>query len=250
MRTSLDRLGAVLAGAAALVFLGGVGGAVAGSLLTGADIKDQSIRARDIAAGGVASSEVRDGSVLGSDVAAGGMSGRQLRDGSVALADLSAAVRTELSEHAQDGTDGVAQLESDGPAPSVTQLKDFPGNGENSTSTWTVGPGANFHTSWVACPAGKAALGGGFSRDTASTTASKGLQVVTSAPAQIDTTADDDPTTPTDERVVSLTGGYVAIEGDTARSFVPNGWVVEGFNNGNTDLIVRPWVVCAAVNNQ
>ncbi len=247
MRTSLGRLCAVLAGATALVLLGSVGGAVAGSLLTGADIKDQSIRARDIAAGGVASSELRDGSVLGFDVAAGTVSGRQLLNGTVGLPDLSAAVHGELAERAQDGTDGVARLESDGARPGMTQLKDFPGNGENSTGVWTAGRVADFHTSWVTCPDGKAALGGGFSRDTANATALKGLQVVTSAPAQINTSTADDPLTPTDERVVSMNGGYTPVEGDAAGSFVPNGWVVEGFNNGNTDLVVRPWVVCAAV---
>jgi len=67
--------------------------------------------------------------------------------------------------------------------------------------------------------------------------------VVTSSPAQIDPGIEDDPATAADERIV-----HTPIEGDAAGSFVPNGWLVEGFNTGNTDLIVQPWVICAAVN--
>jgi hypothetical protein len=224
MPTSVGRVGAVTAGASILVLLGGVGGAVAGSMVTSATIKNETIQARDIAPGGVTRSEVRDGTL-----------GR---------ADLSTRVQSELAQRAQDGTDGVAGLESDGARPGATQLSEFPGNGANSTAVWTAGPAGQFHTSWVACPAGKTALGGGYSRDTDTGAAVRGLQVVTSSPAQIDPTVEDNPNTAADERVV-----YTPITGDPAGSFVPNGWLVEGFNNGNTDLIVRPWVICAAVNN-
>lgn len=123
-------------------------------------------------------------------------------------------------------------------------MSDTPGNGANSTEVWAAGPNAGFHRSWVACPEGKTALGGGYSRDTETGAAVKGLQVVTSSPAQIDPTIKDEPATEADERLV-----HIPIEGDAAGSFVPNGWLVEGFNNGNADLIVRPWVICAAVND-
>ena len=224
---ALGRVGAVMAGASVLVILGGVGGAVAGTLITSANIADETIKARDIGPGAVTRSEVRDGSL--------------------GVGELSTRVQTELAQHAQNGTngtDGVAGLESDGARPGATQLADNPGQGANSTEVWTAGPASAFHTSWVACPEGKTALGGGFSRDTETGAAVKGLQVVTSSPAQIDPTLTDDPATPADERIV-----YTPIEGDAAGSFVPNGWIVEGFNNANTDLIVRPWVICATVNN-
>lgn len=227
MHIGLGRVGAVAVGASVLVILGGVGGAVAGTLITSANIQDQTIKARDIGPGAVTRSEVRDGSL--------------------GVGDLSTFVQSELAKQPQngtDGTDGVAGLESDGARPGATQLADNPGQGANSTEVWTAGPASTFHTSWVACPDGKTALGGGFSRDTETGAAVKGLQVVTSSPAQIDTTIEDDPNTAADERVV-----YTPIEGDAAGSFVPNGWIVEGFNNGNTDLIVRPWVICAAVSN-
>ena len=153
-------------------------------------------------------------------------------------------VQTELAQQAQDGTDGVAGLESDGPRPGATQLAEFPGNGANSTEIWTAGPAGAFHTSWVSCPEGKTALGGGFSRDSQGGAEVRGLQVVTSSPAQIDPSLEDDPNTAADERIV-----YTPIAGDAAGSFVPNGWLVEGFNTGNTDLIVQPWVICGAVTN-
>jgi hypothetical protein len=227
MHLALTRVGAVAAGAIVLVILGGVGGAVATTLITSANIADETIRSRDIGPGAVTRSEVRDGSL--------------------GVGDLSRFVQTELARQAQDGTDGtdgVAGLESDGARPGATQLSDNPGNGANSTAVWTAGPAATFHTSWVACPEGKTALGGGFSRDADTGAAVKGLQVVTSSPAQIDPSLEDDPATAADERIV-----YTPISGDAAGSFVPNGWLVEGFNNGNTDLIVRPWVICAAVTN-
>ena len=100
------------------------------------------------------------------------------------------------------------------------------------------GPAGAFHSSWVVCPDGKAALGGGFRPDPATGSAVKGLQVVSSAPAQIDPTVEDDPSPPADERVLPLEAGGS-----------PNGWLVTGFNNGNTDLTVEPWVLCAAVSN-
>jgi hypothetical protein len=101
--------------------------------------------------------------------------------------------------------------------------------------------GVKLQQSWVRCADGKVAIGGGFSRADEAVSSLKGLQIVSSNPAQI--TADGE--------IVSLTGGagFTPIAGDAAGSFVPNGWVVEGFNNNATgvDLIVRPWVVCATV---
>jgi hypothetical protein len=244
-RFSVSRAAILVVAVAGLVALGGAGGAVSASLVTSAQIKDQTIQARDIAAGGVSTSETRDRSLRGVDVADGTLGRRQLRDGSIGVDDLSGFVQGELAKQGQDGadgvdgTDGVTELEADGPYPGATQLGDFPGNGRNSTQVWAAGPQHPLQSSWVMCPDGKAAIGGGFSRADEGAAAFRGLQVVTSSPAQIDA----------EGNVVSVTGGYTAIEGDAVGSFVPNGWLVEGFNNGNADLIVRPWVICAAVND-
>ena len=111
----------------------------------------------------------------------------------------------------------------------------------NSTATWLGDGGVMLQQSWVRCADGKVALGGGFSHADEAVSPFKGLQIVSSNPAQI--TAEGE--------VVSLTGGtgFTPITGDAAGAFQPNGWLVEGFNNNPTgvDLIVRPWVVCATV---
>jgi hypothetical protein len=62
------RVTPVVAGAAILVALGGVGGAFAGQLVTSAQIKDQTIQSRDIDAGAVSSSEIRNGGILLGDL--------------------------------------------------------------------------------------------------------------------------------------------------------------------------------------
>src|SRR5262245_45118668 len=63
MPIALGRVGAVVAGASVLVILGGAGGAIAGSLITSANIKDETIKARDIGPDAVTRSEVRNGAL-------------------------------------------------------------------------------------------------------------------------------------------------------------------------------------------
>ena len=63
MQLHKNRLFIVGSAAAVLVTLGGVGGAVAGNMITSAQIQNQTIRSVDIGAGGVGSSELRNGSV-------------------------------------------------------------------------------------------------------------------------------------------------------------------------------------------
>jgi hypothetical protein len=79
------------------------------------------------------------------------------------------------------------------------------------------------------------ALGGGFGDNDGGN--QDKLNIVTSSPVQID------------PKTLEIT--YSPIEGDTAGSFVPNGWLVEGFYGGPEvppdGIIVRPWVVCAEV---
>ena len=104
----------------------------------------------------------------------------------------------------------------------------------NSTAMWLGDSGATLQQSWVRCADGKVAIGGGFSRADEAVSAFKELQIVSSIPAQI-----------TNDGTLA----YTPIAGDAAGAFVPNGWLVEGFNNNATgvDLVVRPWVVCATV---
>lgn len=136
------------------------------------------------------------------------------------------------------GPPGLANVSTDGPYPGApVNLQDVVGDGRmNSTEAWTGDGGASLQQSWVRCADGKVALGGGFGFDGG--VSESQLEVVTSSPAQITKEGE----------VVSLTGGagFTPVAGDPAGSFVPNGWLVQGFNTeASGSLIVRPWVVCA-----
>ena len=120
------------------------------------------------------------------------------------------------------------RLEADGPYPGLTQLN----QGANSTDLWVADGGATLQRSWVKCPAGKNATGGGFGQWDYAADVVKNLQIVTSVPATI-----------RHGEIVDT-----PIPGDADQSIKPNGWLVEGFNNGSTtDVSVRPWVVCAVM---
>ncbi|MFZ0323171.1 MAG: hypothetical protein WAN48_03445 [Actinomycetes bacterium] len=197
-----SRTAAVVAAAAVVVSLGGVGSAVAAGTIGSGDIRNGAVHSVDIA----------DQNVLKVDVG----------PNAVGYSELTGDVASDIK------TGAVRQLESDGHYPGVTHLD----NGDNSMAKWTADEGATLQSSWVMCAPGKTAIGGGFSRADEGVAAYRDLQIVTSRPAQ-------------------FKGGeevYNAIAGDPDGSFVPNAWLVEGFNNAvSGDVIVRPWVVCAAI---
>ena len=147
----------------------------------------------------------------------------------------------DKGDKGEHGAPGLANVSTDGPYPGVLELQQVVSDGRmNSTALWSGDEGATLQQSWVRCANGKAALGGGFNTDGAGIAALKGLQIVSSIPAQITATGE----------VVSQTGGsgFTPVAGDPATSFVPNGWLVEGFNtNATGTFVVRPWVVCAKV---
>ncbi|MPY99722.1 MAG: hypothetical protein GEU97_17350 [Actinophytocola sp.] len=197
---------AVLGGALVLLLSGGT--AVAAGHIGTDDIRDYSITKQKMKRDSVGSWEAKDRSLTGGD----------LRLESVGQRVFTPRVRELLNQT------GIKNLESDGPYPGVTQLEE----GSNSTDKWAAD--GTFQSSWVKCAEGKTAIGGGFSRADEGPEAYKGLNIVTSQPVQIE---NGDPT------------AYNPIEGDADGSYVPNGWLVEGFNDGTTELIVRPHVVCA-----
>ena len=197
-----SRTAAVVAAAAVVVSLGGVGSAVAAGTIGSSDIRNGAVRSVDIA----------DQDVLKVDVGPNAVGYSEL------TGDVVSDIKTGTLRH----------LESDGPYPGVTHLD----NGDNSTALWAADEGATLQSSWVMCAPGKTAIGGGFSRADEGVAAYRDLQIVSSRPAQ-------------------FKGGkevYDAIAGDPDGSFVPNAWLVEGFNNAvSGDVVVRPWVVCAAI---
>lgn len=210
-----NRITAVVAGAAVIATLGSTA-AFAANTITGDDVQDGTLTPRDF------NKNVQ--------TYFGNLNMRAFEN-SKSLGEL-AKDGNGLEDRVTDlenADPAFADLESDGPYPGATELQD----GDNSTAKWVVDEGANLQQSWVMCAPGKTAVGGGFSRADEGAAAIKGLQIVTSQPVQV---VDGNPQ------------AYTPIEGDVDGSYVPNGWLVEGFNNGATELIVRPHVICATVN--
>ena len=166
---------------------------------------------------------------IGGAVAANTIGSKDIRDGAVHTVDLhnqavtgaklSPGVSAQLRHH----------LEADGVYPGLLDLQ----QGDQSHLIWKGDGGATLQTSWVKCAPGKLVTGGGFSHADEAPSAFKNLQIVSSRP-----------TTIRNHQVDDAAG---VIKGDPDGSIRPNGWLVEGFNNGTTDLVVRPWDVCAVM---
>jgi hypothetical protein len=102
--------------------------------------------------------------------------------------------------------------------------------GAGYKNSWVGDGGATLQTARGECPAGQYAIGGGFSTwggDKDLGGDNKNIQITVSAPY--------------------FEGNYVPV--DEGGDFRPTEWVIKGYNNGNTDQIVRPWVVCANASN-
>jgi hypothetical protein len=228
MLNTIKRHGFKVAGAVAVVGLLSVGGAQAvdgerSNTVGSAIIKDGSIKQRDVAPNFLAL--IKRGAQDGRD----GVDGQDGRDGIDGEdgEDGAPGAPGAPGKDGKDGKDGVSGLESDGPYPGSTELQE----GDNSTTAWAND--GTLQRAWVQCPTGKAAIGGGFSRHEGSAaTAYQQVDIVTSQPAQFANGAEV----------------YQPIAGDVDGSFVPNAWLIEGFNNSGQTLIVRPHVVCAAIN--
>jgi hypothetical protein len=133
------------------------------------------------------------------------------------------------------GPPGLSNVETDGPYPGgdIPPLNSDAA-GYQSISKWANG--GTVQQSWVVCPVGKVALGGGFGPNgdlsTAPNDSSGDVKIISSAPVEFSEDA-------------SGTWNYQPIDGEG--SFVPNGWLVQGFNNSAQPVVVRPWVICATV---
>lgn len=218
--------------------------ATAATLITGKDIKDGTITAQDIKRGSISSSRLARG--LREQLQQVGAQGGQGATGAKGdpgaqgpKGDTGAPGRDGFGQQGpkgDKGDKGLTHLESDGPYPGATDLGSIPGEGDNSDALWKND--GTRQTSWVMCPPGKKALGGGFHvAADAGDAAAKAIQVAVSEPTQVKNgkTVYDDPAV------------YEPIPGDAAMSIRPNGWIVQGFNTGASDVVVRPWVVCAEV---
>jgi hypothetical protein len=164
---------------------------------------------------------------VGGAVAANTVGSSDIRDGAVHTVDIHDHAVTSAKLAPEVLGRFMQRLEADGPYPGYTHLK----QGDNSDKLWVGDSGATLQQSWVQCAPDKTALGGGFGMWDYGPETVKSLQIVTSVPATIK-----------DGQIVDT-----PIKGDVDQSIKPNGWLVEGFNNGTTDVSVRPWVVCALV---
>ena len=267
-----------------------VGTAATGSvqtLITGTDIKDESIGSNDIRPGAIQSHDIKNGSIAQIDLsrillttlqgatgaqgakgdtgAAGaqgakgdtGAAGAQGAKGDTGAAGAQGAKGDTGAAGAQGakgdpgatgpagpagpkgekgdrGSPGLSDLEADGPYPGRSDPENnlHGDQGAQSTLMWMHGQPTVLQESWVMCAPGKVALGGGFGQDDVQTDQ---LVIVTSTPINITKDGVKYPAgTPTDE-----VGSLLA----------PNGWLVQGYNKSDLDLIVRPWVICAKVSD-
>jgi len=78
----------VVAGAAVLAVFGG-GTAVAGSLITSAQIKDSTIVGADVKNGGLTGTDIKDSSLNSNDVKSNSLTGYDIKNGSLSNTDIS-----------------------------------------------------------------------------------------------------------------------------------------------------------------
>lgn len=166
------------------------------------------------AANTVRSSDIVNDTIQSIDVKKNALTGLDVANGSLNGGDLrpGAISETQLSQSVKDKLNA---------SPEPNESYEVDGV---YTNVFEGDEGASLQSATVECAEGKYVTGGGFSRADEAPALFKNLQIVTSAPNE-DT-------------------GY-RIKGDPEWSRVATGWKVEGFNNGDTDLIVRPWVICA-----
>ncbi|HET7195074.1 MAG TPA: hypothetical protein VFI99_08790 [Nocardioides sp.] len=206
-----NRISAVVAGSAVLVAIGATG-AVAGTLITSHQIEDGTIRSVDVKDESLRVADLRPGAVdkLSGSEGAQGAVGPQGAPG----------LQGPQGEQGPQGDQG----EQGGPGVSNLIV------GAGYTETWAAN---SYGESIEECPDGQYAIGGGYSTFGGYQThpgydlggENRDIQVTVSAPY--------------------FKGDYVPV--DEAGNFRADQWVVRGYNNGDTDQVVRAWVVCANV---
>jgi collagen triple helix repeat protein len=117
------RVTPVVAGAAILVALGGVGGAFAGQFVTSAQIKDQTIQSRDIDTGAVASNEVRNGSLVLGDLSVDARNALKGQTGAKGATGATGA-KGDTGAKGADGKDG-----KDGLSGAVYRVENYTNGG-------------------------------------------------------------------------------------------------------------------------
>jgi hypothetical protein len=157
------------------------------------------------------------------------ITGHDIKDGSISRADLNGHVNTKLDKAGERGPAGHQGVTGkDG----VTDLN----AGAGYTHTWAGDGGANLNAIVAKCDPGQQALSGGFSTWGGSDVNESGLPY--------DLGGDNK------SIQVTVSAPYTGEAYDETKyhgNIRPDRWVVKGYNNGDTDQIVRAWVVCATV---
>lgn len=109
-----SRTSAAVAGAIVVVALGGTG-AVAATVITGANIKDGtvagidikngSLTGADVYDGSISRNDIKDGTLTGADIYNGGLTGADVADGSITGADLSGITASDFAAGGVSGAD-------------------------------------------------------------------------------------------------------------------------------------------------
>jgi hypothetical protein len=185
------------------------------------------VAAAAIAIGGT-SSAIAARLITGDDIARNTITQRNLANDSVGKPQLKDGVLAGITgpegPAGTDGTNGTDGKDGKDGKDGVSNLI----AGAGYSTTWVGDGGATLQTAREECPAGQYALGGGFSTwggDKDLGGDNKNIVVTVSAPY--------------------FEGEYIPV--DEAGNFRPTEWVVKGYNNGDTDQIVRAWVTCATI---
>lgn len=207
---------AVIGAAALVAALGATGTAVAGNLVGSPEIRDNSIRTADVHDGALRSRDVKDGALGYRDL--NGYTQRLIAQPGPAGAD---------GEDGRDGTDGARGPQGptgatgpqgpQGPAGAKGDTGPAGTDGTDGVSGYHIeGPEARWSngagTTVAACPAGKSAIGGGF---TVEGIRGGTATVTSSAPVYVSQTQ-------------------------------ASGWAVKGTATGEAN--VKAWAICATVN--
>lgn len=171
--------------------------------------------------------------ITGKQIKNNSVTTKDIRDDTIKSRDLRPGLEAKIKagHRGSKHDDGLTDVVADGPYPGATQIE----HGSNSTEKWAGDGGTELQRSWVACDRGQVAVGGGFSRADEGVAAYRDLQIVTSSPALV-----------IDGEVVSLTAAIEEHIVNSDWAYEPNAWLVEGFNNGSTEMIVRPHITCAS----
>lgn len=202
----------VIAGAAALLVAGSGVGAVAGSLVTSADIKDNTVRSADL----------KDGKAVGEE---------DLKPGLVAKVNTAGqpgatGPQGPKGNPGEDGTDGATGPQ--GPAGADAGVS---AAGAGYTDVWAAD---SYGESIETCAEGEYVTGGGYSMFGGYPThagydlggENLDIQITVAAPY--------------------ISGEYVPIS-ETDSRFFADQFVVRGFNHGDTEQVVRAWAECAPI---